>query len=419
MPGRSLFGAPLRIRSAQCAALTMLLTLILIPTRTRAAAEDKIFTIIVTPKLLSDLTNPRPAIRKFFTYYAKHLPFRKYRVVFAVGNSDHILGYPGRVGWNTTVPWARYTENSLQPRRPGQQLPRVAVSQQTLTYRQIASIVRVLHEEARRAGVRLTVLDQLDKNGEFTEIPFKTGKHPEIFSKVWRTAGLLIAAPLTADPGPYAAYPSGIPAGTHSGTFIAKQTAAYVRDLGFDGIFLSNQVGTRGHWDPARAPGYSAAEAREITRFFRLLRQHLGTKEIVWWDSTNPVAVEHDRWSVDQAAYRFMDTIAAAGFCVIRSDVHHYRASLDSKLTLAHGPHVTATLDYVDPYYTYNSWRQFPHCAEALASIAAQHFDRLEGVFTFGHDERGQLIPAPLLHRFTEQIGDAPAVAGATFTSLK
>lgn len=379
-----------------------------------ALATEKIFTVVVTPKLLRDLTSPRPAIRAFFAHYTVALPFRDYRVVFAVGNSDHILGYPGRGGWNTPVPWARYTEDSLQPRRPGQQLPRIATSQQTLTYRQISGIVRVFREEARRAGVRLTLLDQLDKNGEFTEIPFKTGKHPEIFSKNWRTAGLLIAVPLTADPGPYGAYPSGVPPGTHSGTFIAKQIAAYVRDLKFDGIFLSNQVGTRGHWDPRRSPGYSATEAREITRFFRLLRQHLGEREIVWWDSTNPVAVEHDRWALDRDAYQFMDTIAAAGFCVIRKDPAHYRASLESKLALPNGPKVTATLDYVDPYYTYNSWRQYPRCAEEREDVAVAHWNNLEGVFTFGHDERGQLIPAHLLGRFRVTLTASPYTAGAS-----
>lgn len=409
MLGWSPLEAPLRIRYAQCAALCMLLTLILVPASTRAAADDKIFTVIVTPKILRDLTNPRPAIRAFFAHYAAALPFRTYRVVFAVGNSDHILGYLGRAGWSAAVPWARYTEDSLRPRRPGQQLPRIATSRQTLTYHQIAGIVRVFRDEARRAGVRLTILDQLDKNGEFTEIPFKTGKHPEIFSKVWRTAGLLIAAPLAADQSSYGAYPSGIPAGTHSGTFIAKQTAAYVRDLGFDGIFLSNQVGTRGHWDPARSPGYSQKEAREITRFFRLLREHLGTKEIVWWDSTNAVAVEHDRWALDRGAYRFMGTIAAAGFCVIRKDSAHYRASLESKLALPNGPKVTATLDYVDPYYTHRSWQQYPRCSEQLEQIATSSWDRLEGVFTFGNDERGQFIPVHLLDRFRAKLaGGAP-----------
>lgn len=375
-----------------------------------ALATEKVFTVIVTPKLLRDLTNPRPAIRAFFAHYTAHLPFRTYRVVFAVGNSDHILAYQGRPGWDTAVPWARYTEDSLRPRRPGQQLPRVALSQQPLTYRQIAGIVRIFRAEARRAGVTLRILDQLDKNGEFAEIPFKLVRHPEIFSRAYRAAGLLIAARLSSDAERYAAYPSGIPEGTHSGTFIAKQVAAYVQDLGFDGIFLSNQVGTRGHWDPARAPGYSAAEAKEILRFFTLLRSHLGKKEIVWWDSTQQVAVERARWSVDPHTYTRMTTIAAAGYCVIRSNTAHYAASLDSKLALD-GPQVSATLDYVDPYYTYNSWRQYPRCSAELERVAAARWETLEGVFTFGHDERGQLIPATLLRRFVSALKTPPTVA--------
>lgn len=375
------------------------------------AAEEKVLTLIVTPKLIRNFANPRPDIRAFFAHYRAALPFRRFRVVFAVGNSDHILSYPGRHAWGTPVPWARYTEDSLHPHRRGQQLPRVPVSNAPLTYRQIAAIARVFRDEARHAGVALTLLDQLDKNGEFAEIPFKLAEHPEIFDRSWKTAGLRIAAPLTADPGPFAAYPSGIPAGTHSGSFIAKQVAAYVRDLGFDGIFLSNQVGTRGHWNPRRSPGYSSAEAREILRFFSRLREHLGDRELVWWDSTHPVAVERSRWSIDPRTYGRINVIAAAGFCVIRQDTPHYRASLESKLGA--GRPVTATLDYVDPYYTYNSWRQYPRCAEDREDVAIARWDDLEGVFTFGHDERGALIPSSLLARFRAKIESAPAVAGA------
>lgn len=396
-----------------------LVTLLLLSTLTPAVVvakeptDDKILTLVVTPKFIRDFAHPRPSIRAFVDHYADALSFRRWRVVFAVGNSDHILGYPGRHAWDTGVPWARYTEDSRVKRKPGQQLPRVPVSNQPLTYARIARIIRVLREETKRAGLTVTVLDQLDKNGEFTEVPFKLARHPEIFSRDWKTAGLLINARLTEDAEPYAAYPSGIPSGTHSGTFVVKQTAAYVRDLGFDGVFLSNQVATRGHWDPKRAPGYSDGEAREIRRFFSLLRSHLGKKEIVWWDSTNSVSVERARWAVDPRTYLLMDTIAAAGFCVIRSNTSQYITSLESKLALEAKTKVTATLDYVDPYYTYNSWKQYSHCSASLEDIAISHWGQLEGVFTFGNDERGRFISKNVLARFRSKLETPSSVAGA------
>jgi len=51
------------------------------------------------------------------------------------------------------------------------------------------------------------------------------------------------ASTLHADDVHYAAYPNGIPEGTHFGEFLGKQLMCLCRDTGFDGIWLSNGFG--------------------------------------------------------------------------------------------------------------------------------------------------------------------------------
>ena len=61
-----------------------------------------------------------------------------------------------------------------------------------------------------------------------------------------------------------------------------------------------------------------------------------------------------------------MDYILAAAFCVITWP-ERYEDNLASKLRLMHRPPVLATLDYVDPWYTYDSMTEY-------AEESAQYF---------------------------------------------
>lgn len=92
--------------------------------------------------------------------------------ILAVGNSDHILTYRGPDFWADSVEWARWTD--FKP-----------VSDRTLTYVQIAAIVRTLMERAATLGIRIKVYDQIDPGKEFNSERFKYERHPECADRQW------------------------------------------------------------------------------------------------------------------------------------------------------------------------------------------------------------------------------------------
>ncbi len=105
-------------------------------------------------------------------------------------------------------------------------------------------------ETMKRVGKELTGFDievgeTFDPGPEFAWSSFKYERHKEICkgdimgSKMW----LHCASRLHADDRRYAAYPNGIPEGTHIGEFLGKQFMEMKRDLGFDYIWLSNGFG--------------------------------------------------------------------------------------------------------------------------------------------------------------------------------
>ena len=96
--------------------------------------------LLVTPKILHDFDNPENAIAAFFNHY-KPLTARAAEtiVIFAVGNSDHILGYRGRDYWDDRIEWARTTNF-------------VPISEATLDYKQLARIVVGVHPHVRVDG---------------------------------------------------------------------------------------------------------------------------------------------------------------------------------------------------------------------------------------------------------------------------
>ena len=201
----------------------------------------------------------------------------------------------------------------------------------------------------------------------------------------------------------YASAPDGIVEGTLCGDFMIDQADRYLTDLGFDGLLFGNQLGTRGHWVPEFGPGWTVWESQAIQRFADLADERLGEHQLMWFDSYNPVHVEFATWSWPPGAYPAFDHILAAGFAVI-TDTRRYRANLRSKLDLAGGVPVLATLDYADPWYSYNSATAFPEESELLEVIALEHRREIEGVFLFGHDEQGELIAEPLWRDFADRF---------------
>ena len=367
--------------------------------RRRAAAELPVtveprpatVVLFATPKVLPDFDDPRPGVVAFLQHYAV-LTSRASEVVviLAVGNSEHVLSYRGPRYADDSVMWARYTD--------GREVP---AFDRKLRYRQIAHIVRTFREVAASMDLRLKVFDQIDPGPEMAWEYWKYTRHPECMDL--RYDSFDIRGRLRPDSLTYASAPDGAPAGKPCGEFIVDQAAAYLRDLAFDGILYGNQFGTRGKWEPGRGPGYSAAEAAAIQQFLDYSRRAFGTREIMWFDSYNNVDVERSTFSFPFAGYRAFDYLMASGFCVI-TDTPRYLDNLESKLRLVSGPRILATLDYVDPWYTYASMRDFPDESRRLEDIAVKYRDRVDGLVLFANDHAGAPVPRRLIDAFAARF---------------
>lgn len=106
----------------------------------------------------------------------------------------------------------------------------------------VSAIKRIGLEET---GFNIDVGETFDPGPEFAYSEFKYERHPEICqgnimgAKQW----LHCASVLHADSYKYAAYPDGIPEGTHFGEFLGRQFKKLKEDIGFDYLWLSNGFG--------------------------------------------------------------------------------------------------------------------------------------------------------------------------------
>lgn len=365
----------------------------------------KTVVLFSTPKFIQDFDNPEPSISAFFDHYAPFTqePYGELILIFAVGNSEHILKYQGRDRWHALVEWARYINND----RPFTD-PEEIFSEATLNYAQIHDIVLKFKAEAARRHIPFKIYDQIDQAYEFCYTDFKSHYHRECMlpDDPWKQyAGYEIMAELNADTCSYATAPQGIPQGKNAGDFLVEQTSAYIHDLEFDGVLYGNQLGTRGHWWPDGGPGFSETESAAILHFFRYSKEQLGDKDFMWFDSYNNVQIEHDRYSVPAEAYRYFDYIMVSGFCTI-TNPDRYLDNLNSKIGLRSVTKILATLDYVDPWYDYNAKDAFPEESRELAKIAIAKFDQIDGLVMFGNDELGNFIPQGIIVDFTSRFGD-------------
>lgn len=351
--------------------------------------------LLITPKLFPDFAKPEAAILSFFTHYA---PLTSQSaetiVVFAVGNSDHILNYRGRAYWKDTVEWARTTDGKI-------------VSNRTLDYEQIDGIVRALRNSPAFVGRTLKVFEHIDSGSEFTPSNiFKYVVHPECTSNEWGMYD--VRARLQRDTFRYATAASGVPEGMLCGEFLINQATIFVHDLNVDGIMFDNQLGTRGRWTPSNGPGYSPFEADGIDRFLSYANRSLAPKTIMWFDSYNNTQIERDIFSFPAGGYRYFDYIIMSGFCVVLRSNSQYEENIQSKMLLGGGAHILASLDYVDPWYTYNSMNDYAACSQDLESFAITHKYDVDGIMFFAHDEMGRLVPRPRIEAFATHFFSQP-----------
>lgn len=400
----------------------------------------------ITPKIFPDLEHPEARIRELFDHYEQWFTAcDEVVLVVATGNGDHILDYRGPAGWGDTFDWARYNcyggvgadpmahnldwlrrvrEGGERSENPYSAGPMWILSEQTMTYQTLRRIYRCLREEAERRDLVLRLLEYLEPGPEFCRSEWKTERHPEAARGTADAGGTVatgvidVCSTLHADDRSYAAYPDGVTAGTSTGDFVAAQTAAFVRDLELDGVFLGNQFGLLGFWHPDAAPEPTAERRAGIARFFHRLRQEMGTNLVYWMDTYWPAEVEMDRWAMSEDCYGALDAILISTFAVLVERTQIV-PNLESRWRVAdrlnargqRAPAVLFALDFVDPWYAYRTYLDDRRTYDFQRRTYRDHGPRCDGTSFFANDTFGQFVmPGPLGQTASLVAG---AVAGA------
>jgi hypothetical protein len=170
------------------------------------------------------------------------------------GDGSEILEYRGRM--EDSFDWARYLGDANPPKDPPSDDPKregmharnwlYMDNPPRFTYAWLRTIVSTLKQVGREmTGKPVTAGATFDPGGEFAHSAFKFERHAEIATGTTRGPNTWVSciAKLQADSQPYAAFPSGIPAGTSFGTFLGSQSQHFLSDLGFDYIWFSNGLG--------------------------------------------------------------------------------------------------------------------------------------------------------------------------------
>ena len=176
-------------------------------------------------------------------------------VMLWVGDGSEILDYKGEL--SESFEWCRFVGTANLPHIDGNEPLETSLHKKkqdyisnapVMTYAILKTIISCLKEEGRKAfpDAVVKVGETFDIGPEFAISDFKYSRHNEICSgsKLDIKYGFVDAtALLHADDRYYAAYPNGIPEGTPFGTFLGKQSNVFLRDMGFDYLWLSNGLG--------------------------------------------------------------------------------------------------------------------------------------------------------------------------------
>lgn len=176
-------------------------------------------------------------------------------VMLWVGDGSEILDYAGVM--DDSFEWCRFLGTANLPPLEADGRPETNLHSRkqdyikdapVMTYRILKTIISCLREEGEKAfpSARIRVGETFDIGPEFAISAFKYERHREICSEGYAldAFGFVDAtAHLHADTRAYAAYPNGIPEDTPFGTFLGKQSEIFLRDMGFDYLWLSNGLG--------------------------------------------------------------------------------------------------------------------------------------------------------------------------------
>ncbi len=194
-------------------------------------------------------------VRRLFDDWKPLLKNRKeISVMMWTSDGSEILDYSGDL--DESFEWCYYMGNANKPlvaddedidislheiKRIYMQNPPV------MTYRILKNIVSTIKKIGNELypEAKITVGETFDIGPEFAVSDFKYNRHREITSgeKLDGFGFVDATALLCWDDRRYAAYPDGIPGKTPFATFLGKQSSVFLKDMGFDYLWLSNGLG--------------------------------------------------------------------------------------------------------------------------------------------------------------------------------
>lgn len=197
----------------------------------------------------------RSVCRQIFTQWRPLLKDRKtISIMLWTADGSEILDYTGDL--DEEFEWCKYsgTANGPFPKEgepnylsPHKRKQLYIENPPKITYKILKNIINCLKEEGKRhfPSSEILVGETFDIGPEFAVSDFKYNRHTEICtgSKLDKHGFVDATATLCGDKRRYASYPDGIPDGTPFGTFLGKQSNVFLKDMGFDYLWLSNGLG--------------------------------------------------------------------------------------------------------------------------------------------------------------------------------
>ena len=253
-------------------------------------------------------------IRKVFTQWRPLLEGREtIAIMLWAADGSEILDYAGNL--EDSFEWARFVGTAnrelLQPEdrqdlslheKKQHYMPNAPV----MTYGILKSIVSAIKSIGAQLypGSRIQVVETFDIGPEFSISDFKYRRHPEISSgSRLDSFGFVDAtALLHADDRAYAAYPHGIPEGTRFATFLGKQSSVFLKDMGFDALWLSNGLGFSANpWDMTGKifDGENfhaeklASTRQQVFAFWKLFRESCPDFPLLTRGTNNSVGIDY------------------------------------------------------------------------------------------------------------------------------
>ena len=174
-------------------------------------------------------------------------------VMLWTSDGSEILDYKGNM--SQPMEWARYMGNPNTNHEVGSGPKELSIHERAylyienppkFSYGDLKFIVQALKEEgAKVTGKPIRIGETFDPGPEFAKSDFKYKKHREILGGNAMGHNTMVScySVLNADSESYAGFPKGIPANTPFGTFLGRQSKHFLKDMGFDFIWLSNGFG--------------------------------------------------------------------------------------------------------------------------------------------------------------------------------